>query len=161
MGSPLTERYHLLSFARMNTACTLALSGLMITGCNDHVPGSSLGTARNDTLRPTAQLESPQPAQGPDTGDAAPGFPASDSLQGAALSYRIINAPNGSFGYDILNGNRLFVHQTNLPGMPGNEGCRTKVDAEKLAAFVIDKIRKGEMPPTVTPEELKTLGLKP
>ena len=46
-----------------------------------------------------------------------------------------------------------------MPGLPGAEGCRTKADAEKLAAFVIGKIQKGEMPPSITTEELKTLQI--
>jgi len=41
--------------------------------------------------------------------------------------------------------------------MPGNEGFTTKQDAEKVALLVMDKIRKGEMPPTVLVEELKKL----
>ena len=41
--------------------------------------------------------------------------------------------------------------------MPGNEGFKTKADAEKVAQLVIDKIRKGEMPPTVTIKEMKKL----
>ena len=94
----------------------------------------------------------------PDTApQPAAQFPAADAQ--AALTYRIIDAPNGTFGYDILSDGRLFVHQTNLPGLPGNEGCRTKADAEKLATFIIEKMKKGEMPPSVTPEELKELGI--
>jgi len=41
--------------------------------------------------------------------------------------------------------------------MPGNEGFKTKADTEKVALPVIDKIRKGEMPPTVSVDELKEL----
>ena len=41
--------------------------------------------------------------------------------------------------------------------MPGNEGFKTKADAEKVAQLVITKIKKGEMPPTVSVEEMKKL----
>jgi hypothetical protein len=41
--------------------------------------------------------------------------------------------------------------------MPGNEGFKTKADAEKVAKLVIDKIKRGEMPPTVSVEEMKKL----
>ena len=41
--------------------------------------------------------------------------------------------------------------------MPGNEGFKTKADASKVAQLVIGKIKKGEMPPTVTIEEMQKL----
>ena len=71
----------------------------------------------------------------------------------------VIDAPNGTFGYDILSDGRLFVHQTNVPGRPGIEGCRTRMDAERLAGLVVEKISKGEMPPTISAEELTALGI--
>jgi len=79
----------------------------------------------------------------------------------AALTYSIIGAPNGTFGYVILSDGKLLIRQTNLPGQSGVEGCRSKADAEKLAAFVVKKIQKGEMPPTVTTDELEQLDLLP
>lgn len=77
----------------------------------------------------------------------------------ADLSFTVIDAPNGTYGYDILSDGKLLIHQTNLPGQPGNDGCRTKVDAEKLAAFVIEKIKNGTMPPTVSTDELRALDI--
>ncbi len=88
-------------------------------------------------------------------------FPEAGEHAAAALAHTIIDAPNGTFGYDILSDGALLIHQVNMPGQPGNEGCRTREDAEKLAVFVIGKIKKGEMPPTVTEAELKELGLNP
>lgn len=84
-------------------------------------------------------------------------FPSATAHATAALTYRIIPAPNGTFGYDILSDGQLLIHQTNLPGRAGNEGCRTREQAERLAQLVITKIQRGEMPPTVSQEELKTL----
>ncbi|MCY7306990.1 MAG: DUF4907 domain-containing protein [Rhodoferax sp.] len=95
----------------------------------------------------------------PDTLGATAAFPAASAHAGATLTHAIIEAPNGTFGYDVFSDGKLFLHQTNLPGQPGVEGCKTREDVEKLAAFVITKIKKGEMPPTVTTEELKTLGI--
>lgn len=86
-------------------------------------------------------------------------FPEADAHKAAQLTARIIDAPGGTYGYDILSDGKLFVHQLNVPGQSGNRGCATKADAEKLAAFVIEKIKKGEMPPSVTIDELTSLGL--
>ena len=45
------------------------------------------------------------------------------------------------------------------PGMPGNSGFKTDADARKVAEAVISKLKKGEMPPTVSEEELKQLNI--
>ncbi len=75
------------------------------------------------------------------------------------LNYKIIPAPNHTWGYDILKDNKIFIHQPNKPGLPGIEGFRTKADARKVAQLVMAKIKRGEMPPTVSPGELKRLKL--
>jgi hypothetical protein len=38
----------------------------------------------------------------------------------------------------------------NIPALPGNEGFSTREEAQTVAEFVVKKIRKNEMPPTVT-----------
>jgi hypothetical protein len=38
-------------------------------------------------------------------------------------------------------------------------GFKSKSDAKKVALLVMDKINKGIMPPTVTRDELKNLGI--
>ena len=52
-----------------------------------------------------------------------------------------------------------MIHQTSAPALPGNEGFKTKKDASKIALLVIDKIRKGEMPPTISIDEMKKLNV--
>ena len=73
------------------------------------------------------------------------------------FTWKIIDAPNHTYGYDVLDDGRLLIHQKSIPAMPGNEGFKTKADASKVAQLVIGKIKKGEMPPTVTIEEMKKL----
>jgi hypothetical protein len=75
----------------------------------------------------------------------------------AKISYKIIHAANKTFGYDILSNGRMLIHQPSVPGQPGNNGFRTKLAAGKVALLVISKIKKGEMPPTVTEAEMKAL----
>lgn len=52
-----------------------------------------------------------------------------------------------------------MIHQASIPGKSGNKGFNRKADAQKVAMFVIQKIRKGEMPPTITKDELRNLGV--
>ena len=75
----------------------------------------------------------------------------------ATLTYKIIDAPEHTYGYDVFAEGRMMIHQTSVPGLPGNEGFKTKDDATKVALLVIEKIRKGDMPPTISTNEMKTL----
>lgn len=77
------------------------------------------------------------------------------------LTYRIINGVNNTYCYDIYAEDKLMIHQPSIPGLPGNEGFKTKKSAENVAQLVIDKIKKGEMPPSVTVEEMKKLNAIP
>ena len=77
----------------------------------------------------------------------------------AEITIKIIASANNTFGYDILLYGRPLVHQPNIPGLPGNEGFSTKERAQKVAEFVVKKIRKNEMPPTVTIEDLNHMGV--
>jgi len=73
------------------------------------------------------------------------------------ITYKIIDAKNNTFGYDIYTDNKLTFHQPTIPGIEGNSGFKTKMDAEKVAKLVITKIKKNEMPPSISIPELKKL----
>jgi len=88
-------------------------------------------------------------------------FPEVNAYANTKLTYKIIDAPNHTFCYDVYADGKLMIHQTSIPAMPGNEGFKTKAEAEKVAKLVIDKIKKGEMPPTVTVMELQNLKVIP
>lgn len=72
-------------------------------------------------------------------------------------TYIIIPVLNGTWGYDIYNKGKKMIHQPNVPGFPGNNGFKKKSGAKRVARLVIKKIKSGEMPPSVTIEELKKL----
>lgn len=84
-------------------------------------------------------------------------FPKASQYNNTKLTYKIISAPNNSFGYDVYADGKLMIHQNSIPAMPGNNGFKTKAAAEKVAQLVIQKIKKGEMPPTISIEEMKKL----
>ncbi len=77
----------------------------------------------------------------------------------ADISYKIIPAPGNTCCYDVYMDGRLLIHQPNVPGLPGNEGFKTKDGAVKVAELVISKIKMGEMPPSISIEEMKKLGV--
>jgi hypothetical protein len=109
---------------------------------------------------PASMHQPPAPHQpaSPHSGSEAQ-FPDGSAYANSSLSYHIIDASNSTFGYDVFVDGKLMIHQTSIPAMPGNVGFKTKDDAAKVAEMVMYKIRKGEMPPTVSPEEMKELNV--
>jgi hypothetical protein len=79
----------------------------------------------------------------------------------ASEKYEVITTenPDQSFGYQILKDGKLMIDQKNIPAIQGNRGFSSKSDAEKIANFAIDKIKKGAFPPTISVEELDSLGV--
>jgi len=96
------------------------------------------------------------PAQ-PDSSAAK--FPAASAYANIKLTYQIIDAPKHTYGYDLFADGRLVIHQTSAPALPGNEGFKTKKDAAKVALLVIEKIKNGQMPPTISMDEMKQLNV--
>src|SRR5437762_14261006 len=96
------------------------------------------------------------PAQ-PD--NSAARFQKAGAYANTKLTYKVIDAPKQTYGYDVFADGKLMIHQTSAPALPGNEGFRTKEDATKVALLVIEKIKKGEMPPAISIEEMKQLNV--
>ena len=86
-----------------------------------------------------------------------PAFPESKSYAKANIEAKLIASEGNTWGYDILVEGKRFIHQPSKPGLPGNRGFATKEKAQKVANLIIQKLRKGAMPPSVTIEEMKEL----
>ena len=86
-------------------------------------------------------------------------FPAASAYANTKLTYKVINAPKQTYGYDVFADGRLMVHQSSVPAVPRNEGFKTPEDATKVALVVIEKIKKGEMAPTISIDEMKKLNV--
>jgi hypothetical protein len=84
-------------------------------------------------------------------------FPTGEAFKNSKITYQLIPGMNNTWGYDILVNNKLIIHQPCIPSLPGNEGFKTKEDAAKVAKLVIEKMKKGEMPPSIDEKELKKL----
>jgi len=68
---------------------------------------------------------------------------------------------NGSrgWGYDIMIDGKVFIHQPNIPAIMGNNGFSSEEKATAAGEFIISKIKNNIFPPSVTPEELDSLGV--
>lgn len=63
------------------------------------------------------------------------------------------------FGYRIRTGNRVMIRQPHVPGLSGRYVFATEADARSVAGLVVDRIRSGHMPPSVSREDLDSLGV--
>lgn len=84
---------------------------------------------------------------------------ASNPYRDALVKVEIIDAPGETYGYKILMNGKTLIHQPHIPALPGNEGFKSEEDARTVAEFVIQKMRANVFPPTVSVEELDSLGV--
>jgi len=77
----------------------------------------------------------------------------------ANLHIEIIISIHNTYGYNILHNERILIHQQHIPALPGNIGFNTEEDAKKVAEMVIEKIRRNGFLPSVSREELDSLGV--
>jgi hypothetical protein len=85
-------------------------------------------------------------------------FPTKEQYLGSKLTFQVFQAENKTWAYDIFSNNQLFIHQTTIPGLPGNKGFKTRDAATAVAKLVIEKIAGGQMPPSVTIDEMQKIG---
>lgn len=75
--------------------------------------------------------------------------------------YTVLTVENGTsdWGYQLLKDGQLMIDQKHIPAIQGNRGFATKELAEKTANYILDKIKKGVFPPTISVEELDSLNV--
>jgi Domain of unknown function (DUF4907) len=136
-----------IGFVLCSVGVLLAIAGLTRSATN------SVG---NPLL---VNAKSPIGAETQQSGSNIALSPEASAYANTKLTYKIIQAPKHTYCYDVFADGRLMIHQTSAPALPGNEGSRTKEDATKVVLLVIDKIGKGEMPPTISVDEMKKLNV--
>ncbi len=76
----------------------------------------------------------------------------------SVFSFKITTQEDG-YGYEVLKNRRAFIKQPNIPAIEGQKSFATKEQAITTAKFVIEKLKKGTLPPSVTIQELDSLGI--
>src|ERR1700748_2512857 len=66
--------------------------------------------------------------------DAAKGHSmlSTEQLAKANLTYKVIPAEGGGYGYDVFANGRRVIHQTTIPGQPGISGFESESDSKKV-----------------------------
>lgn len=64
------------------------------------------------------------------------------------------------WGYHIRQDTTLLIEQSVIPGVPGSNGFSSQEEAAKTAELVKHKLDQGIFPPTVSVQELDSMGIK-
>lgn len=71
----------------------------------------------------------------------------------------VLEISTSEFGYQIMKNGELLIEQKNIPAVQGNKTFSSRSDAQKVAIFAVNKIKNGSFPPTISIEELDSLGI--
>jgi hypothetical protein len=74
-------------------------------------------------------------------------------------TYSVFSSGRNGYGFNILVKQKILIHQPFIPALQGNISFATKADAEKIARLMLFKLKKNEMPPTVSVNELDSLHI--
>ena len=75
------------------------------------------------------------------------------------IDVKTINTESLGWGYDIYIRGDLFIHQPHIPAINGTRGFETEEKARKAGEFVSFKIQNNISPPSVSRDELDSLGV--
>lgn len=98
------------------------------------------------TLWTCAQQPSPASVQIPTT---------SSTYVKARFAIQPIPAEANTWGFEIYVDGKRLIRQASIPSLPGNRGFATQDKAQKAAQLMVDKFRNGQMPPSLTKEEMQ------
>jgi len=137
----------------------LILTGLLLfsLACNNKKTENETGISAADSLK---KLENEIEKLKADTSK-----PKENPFKNAQLDIKVFNNDTiknsglKGFGYDIYMYRSLYVHQPHIPAINGNRGFDTEEQAHKVGEFIVYKIKNNIMPPSVTPQELDSLGV--
>jgi hypothetical protein len=80
-------------------------------------------------------------------------------LKKSDWTYKVSMISEGNWGYQLFENGTMVINQTSIPAVQGTLGFETKEKAERTARFVLEKVNRGEFPPTVSREELESLNV--
>lgn len=83
--------------------------------------------------------------------------PFPSNMKSGNVTYSLVPSINQTWGFQILVNQKPIIKQLSIPALQGNQGFKDTIAAGKVARLMIQKIRQGEMPPTVTIPEMKKI----
>jgi len=85
--------------------------------------------------------------------------PKDNPYKDAKIETKPVKNEDGTWGYELLLEGNLYIKQPHIPAINGNRGFKNDADAKKVGDLMAYKVRNNIMPPSVTPQELDSLGV--
>jgi len=82
-----------------------------------------------------------------------------DDIPISMYSYQVIKNDTGGWYYTINKGDKSFIIQKNIPAINQNVAFKDSIQSSLVAKSVLEKLKKGDFPPTITVTELKKLQI--
>lgn len=70
-----------------------------------------------------------------------------------------VEVTGSGWGYQILRDGKLIIDQQQIPAIQGNQSFSTEEDAHKTGELALKKIKGQNFPPTISIQELDSLGV--
>ena len=134
----------------MNRFLFFLLVGLLLSCSNDKVideTSEESGTSTKNVKDKIVQ----------ESESSTYGIPSEENKK--AYSARIIFTDSLGWGYQIFDGNTMFINQLHIPSIQGNRGFKSREAAQLTANFILYKLSNGVFPPTLDEKELDSLGV--
>lgn len=80
-------------------------------------------------------------------------------LVGESLTLKITDSEYSGFGFEIIRGTNPLIIQPHIPAIQGIKGFKTKEQASIIGNYMIYKINHGIMPPSISVQDLDSLGI--
>ncbi len=126
--------------------------GLACFACSESIPSKPAADLHNDKPKQTTG----QPEAQSSTTHQRDEHSNREST--STYRYEIMHDQTG-YGYQIFDGQQLIVSQPHIPAIQGLKGFQSQHDAEKVAELMLQKLNKGIVPPTVSIQEMRDLGI--
>jgi len=109
--------------------------------------------------------DSTRPVVNPDTVSQSkviekkPAKKSNNAYDAYKIEVRTFQEGTQGWGYDILLNGEPHIHQPHIPAVSGNQGFKDEASARKAANLIVWKMKHNIMPPSISTEELDSLGV--
>jgi hypothetical protein len=128
----------------------LPIIAIALFSCTDQSEINQVSSTTNSNQQPKVENSVPRDKNGDTTNNA---------ITTSDYSVKSTKQENG-WGYEIYKGSKLVINQKNIPAVQGNQSFKTETDALKVGGFVVTKLMQNQFPPTLSLEELTSLGIE-
>lgn len=81
-----------------------------------------------------------------------------DQSETPKYSSKVYHLQDVGWCYQVFRGTKMILNQKHIPAVQGVKGFETKEKAKIAVNFIMERVISGNERPSVTPEELDSIG---